>query len=96
MNTRFLFPFLGLAVVVAVIGGSLYLNRGSRVVLRGEIKKVRTHEVEKNSSVAIVDFSFANPATILWWSARLDFSSTAHPAPNRWRVPWLPTLTPSA
>ena len=59
---RLLFPLLGLAAAAAIVGGGLYLNRGSHVVLRGEIKKVRTHEVDDKSSVAIVDFRFANPA----------------------------------
>lgn len=59
---RMLFPALGLAVVAAIVGGGIYLNRGSHIVLLGEIKKVRTHEVDEKSSVAIVDFRFANPA----------------------------------
>jgi hypothetical protein len=60
---RHLFPLLGLAVVALIVGGGLFLNRGSHVVLRGEIKKVRTHAVDDKSSVAIVDFRFVNPAS---------------------------------
>ncbi len=59
---RMWFPALGLAVVAAVVGGGIFLNRGSHIVLLGEIKKVRTHEVDEKSSVAIVDFRFVNPA----------------------------------
>lgn len=59
---RFLIPAIGLGVVTALVGGMLLLNRGSRVVLDGEIKKVRTHEADEKSSVAIIDFRFANPA----------------------------------
>jgi hypothetical protein len=56
------FPIIGLAVVAAVVGWGLYMNRGSHVVLRGEIRKVRLHKVDDNSSVAILDFRFDNPA----------------------------------
>ena len=59
---RMWFPLLGLAVVALVVGGGMFLNRGSQVGLGGEIKKVRTHAVDEKSSVAIVDFRFANPA----------------------------------
>lgn len=59
---RFLIPAVGLAVVGLLVGGMLYLNRGSHVVLTGEVKKVRTHEADEKSSVAIIDFRFANPA----------------------------------
>lgn len=56
------FPLIGLAVMAAVVGGGLYLNRGSHVALNGEIKKVRLHEVDARNSVAILDFRFSNPA----------------------------------
>ena len=59
---RMWFPVLGLAVVALVLGVGIFLNRGSHVGLGGEIKKVRTHAVDEKSSVAIVDFRFANPA----------------------------------
>lgn len=60
--SRVNFPVIGLAIVAAIIGAALYLNRGSHVVLRGEIKKVRLHPIDDNNSVAIVDFRFENPA----------------------------------
>lgn len=59
---RFLMPAVGLAIISALVGAMLFLNRGSRVVLNGEIKKVRTHAADEKSSVAILDFRFANPA----------------------------------
>lgn len=59
---RYLIPVIGLAIVAAIVGGGLYLNRGSHVVLRGQIQKVRIHAVDDNSSVAILDFRFVNPA----------------------------------
>jgi len=61
MNRAF-FPLLGLIAVAAIVGGGIYLNRGSHMVLRGEINKVRTHAVDEKSSVAVVDFRFTNPA----------------------------------
>lgn len=53
---------IGLALVGLALGTILYTNQGSRVVLEGSIKKVRTHEADASSSVAIIDFRFANPA----------------------------------
>jgi hypothetical protein len=32
------------------------------VELKGEILKVRTHELDETSSIAVIDFRFANPA----------------------------------
>jgi hypothetical protein len=59
---RALFPLLGLIAAAAIVGGGIYLNRGSHMVLRGGINKVRTHAVDDKSSVAVVDFRFTNPA----------------------------------
>ena len=59
---RALFPLLGLGVVLAIVGGALLSNRGSHVVLNGEMKKVRTYAVDERSSAAIIDFRFVNPA----------------------------------
>jgi hypothetical protein len=59
---RALFPLIGLGIVAAIVGGALYSNRGSHVVLDGQIQKVRTHSVDERSSAAIIDFRFVNPA----------------------------------
>ena len=59
---RLLFPVFGFVVVAAIVIGALYSNRGSRMELNGEIKKVRIHAIGDRSSVAIIDFRLSNPA----------------------------------
>jgi hypothetical protein len=55
---------LGIAVivVVAIIGGVFYMQRGAHVELQGKILKVRTAPLDENSSVAVLDFRFTNVA----------------------------------
>lgn len=56
-------PFaVGLVVIVAAVGGILYMQRGAHVQLQGSILKVRTAPLDENSSVAVIDFRFANPS----------------------------------
>ena len=62
-------PFLtalgiGVALVAIVVTGILYMQRGARVGLSGKILKVRTAQLEDNSSVAVIDFRFANPSNV--------------------------------
>jgi hypothetical protein len=53
---------LAVVVVIAVIAGVLFVQRGAHLELRGEILKVRTAPLDENNSVAVVDFRFLNPA----------------------------------
>ncbi len=53
---------VGLAVVAFGVAGVLYLNRGSHIELKGSILKVRTQAMDESSSVAVIDFRFANPS----------------------------------
>jgi hypothetical protein len=56
-------PFaIGLAVIIAAIGGVLFMQRGAHIELKGAILKVRTLALDDNSSIMVVDFRFANPA----------------------------------
>jgi hypothetical protein len=52
----------GLFVVVCAVAGILWMQRGAHIDLKGAILKVRTQAMDENSSVAIVDFRFANPS----------------------------------
>jgi hypothetical protein len=52
----------GLVVVMCVIGGVLYIQRGAHVDLKGSVLKVRTLAMDESSSVAAIDFRFVNPA----------------------------------
>lgn len=63
MSSRLAVPLvIGLAAVVAMVLGLLWIQRGAHVELKGEILKIRTHELDENSSIAVIDFRFANPA----------------------------------
>jgi hypothetical protein len=64
MPTRRLLIGFGIGVVAVAIAVAavLYMQRGARIELKGSIQKVRTAAMDENSSVAIVDFRFANPA----------------------------------
>ena len=63
MGNRFLAAFgIGLVAVAVAVVVVLYLNRGSHVELTGAFLKVRTAPLDEHSSVAVVDFRFANPS----------------------------------
>ena len=65
MNRAFWTAFLiGIALVSVAVTGILYMQRGARVGLTGQILKVRTAPLDENSSVAVVDFRFANPSKV--------------------------------
>jgi hypothetical protein len=53
---------IGIAVIAVAITGVLYMQRGARVGLLGSILKVRTAPLDENSSVAVIDFRYRNPA----------------------------------
>jgi hypothetical protein len=50
------------AIVLAIIAGFFWSQRGERHELRGEILKVRTAPLDENHSVAVIDFRFQNVA----------------------------------
>ena len=63
MSSRFAVPLvIGLAAVAAMVLGLLWIQRGAHVELKGEILKIRTQELDENSSIAVIDFRFVNPA----------------------------------
>ena len=65
MNRNFLAAFaIGIGVIAIVVSGVLYMQRGARVGLSGNILKVRTAALDENSSVAVVDFRFNNPSYV--------------------------------
>jgi len=67
MNNRFLVAFgVGIAVIAVAVCGILYMQRGARVGVTGQILKVRTAPLDDNSSVAVIDFRFVNPADVVF------------------------------
>jgi len=47
-------------LVVAVIAGVFYMQRGAHIELQGKILKVRTAPLDENSSIVVLDFRFGN------------------------------------
>jgi hypothetical protein len=63
MSKNFLTAFLvGIAAIAILVTAILFLNRGARIGLTGQILKVRTAPLDENSSVAVLDFRVHNPA----------------------------------
>jgi hypothetical protein len=54
---------VGAVVVALAVASVLYVQRGAHIELKGSILKVRTAAMDDYSSVAVVDFRFANPAS---------------------------------
>ena len=49
-------------VVLALIGGLLFVQRGSHLDLKGKVLKVRTAALDENNAVLIADFRITNSA----------------------------------
>jgi hypothetical protein len=58
---------IGLGVIAIAVVGVLYMQRGARIGLAGAILKVRTAPLDENSTIAVVDFRFANPGNVPFW-----------------------------
>lgn len=73
MSSRFALPLvIGLAVVAVLVFGVMWVQRGAHVELKGEILKVRTQELDEHSSLAVIDFRFANPADYAFIVRKVD------------------------
>ena len=61
-------PFLGIGLVVVLVAAVAiyYSNKGAHLELLGSILKVRTLQIEDNSSAAIIDFCFRNPSDYMF------------------------------
>jgi hypothetical protein len=65
MKDRFPAAFaIGVVLVAVAVAGILFMQRDARVELKGSILKVRTTQLSDNSSVAVLDFRFANPSKL--------------------------------
>jgi len=63
MRKELAVPFaIGLGIILVAIAAVFYMQRGAHIQLQGSILKVRTMALDENSSLAVVDFRFANPA----------------------------------
>jgi hypothetical protein len=77
LSKQFLLTFgIGLAVILIAVAGILYMQRGAHVELKGAILKVRTMGMDDNSSLAVVDFRFANPSDHPFVVRSVDVTAT--------------------
>jgi len=67
---------IGLAVIAVAVAGILYLQRGAHIELKGSILKVRTMGMDDSSSLAVVDFRFANSSDYPFVVRTVDVSAT--------------------
>lgn len=58
---------IGIGVIAIAVVGVLYMQRGARIGLAGTVLKVRTAPLDENSTIAVVDFRFANPSNVPFW-----------------------------
>lgn len=54
---------IALLAVVLVVGGILLATRKHRVELTGEILKVRSHQMDPEHTIALIDLRVENPST---------------------------------
>jgi hypothetical protein len=54
---------IALVAVAAVLGGILFSTRHNKVELKGEILKVRSHQLDGEHTVAVLDIRLTNPST---------------------------------
>jgi hypothetical protein len=65
MQKTFLAAFgIGLAIIALAVGGIFVMQRGDRIELPGKILKVRTAELDADSSIAVIDFRITNPSDV--------------------------------
>lgn len=74
---RFWISFgVGVSAVLVLVAAVFYVQRGAHVELKGSVMKVRTAGMDENSSVAVIDFRFANPADYPFIVRKVDVSIT--------------------
>jgi len=78
VRKEFLVTFgVGLVVILIAVAAILYVQRGSHIELKGAILKVRTIAADESSSLAVIDFRFANPSDFPFVVRSVDVSVTA-------------------
>ena len=62
---KFSGPFgIGLVVIAIAVVVVFWLERGQHLELKGSVLKVRTAAMDESSSVAVIDFRFANASDV--------------------------------
>jgi hypothetical protein len=73
---------IGLVVILIAVAAILYIQRGAHIELKGAVLKVRTLAMDEKSSVAVVDFRFANPSNYPFVVRSVDVSVTGADGQN--------------
>lgn len=55
---------IGIALAGILVAAVLFMQRGARVGITGSVLKVRIAPLDETSSIAVVDFRFANPGNV--------------------------------
>jgi hypothetical protein len=58
---------IGIGVIAVVVTGILFMQRGARVGLTGNMLKVRTAPLDEQSTIAVIDFRITNPGNVQFW-----------------------------
>ena len=56
---------LAIAVLGAIVGGTLWFTRKNTLAVNGRIVKVRTHAVDADNTIVVLDFRVTNPSALL-------------------------------
>jgi hypothetical protein len=56
---------LAVAVVGAIVAGTLWFTRKNTLAVTGHIVKVRTHAIDADNTIVVLDFRFTNPSALL-------------------------------
>jgi hypothetical protein len=63
MSKNFLIAVgIGIACVAIAVVGILFMQRGARVGVTGQVLKVRTAPLDENSTIVVLDFRVTNPS----------------------------------
>src|ERR1051325_1141737 len=57
---------IGIAIIAIAVTGILYMQRGARIGLTGQILKVRTAATDETNSVVAIDFRITNPSNVVF------------------------------
>lgn len=88
LSRQFMATFsVGLVAVLIAVGIILYIQRGAHVELKGAILKVRTLGLDENSSLAVVDFRFANSSNYPFVVRNVDVSAVGPTGQNLTSTP---------
>lgn len=67
MNRKFGLLFLaGIGIMAVLVAGILYRQRDAAIGLTGQFLKVRTAQLDENSTVAVIDYRLDNPSSGLF------------------------------